>query len=566
MARIPYGVSSFSRLQKDNYIYIDKTKYIETLESYGEPYIFFLRPRRFGKTLFLSTLENYYDIQEKENFDRLFGDLYIGQNTTELANNYYILKFDFSGVTTNSKSEMKRLFAQKVKKGIKSFVDKYDFDINISESEEAAGIIHDFNMEIANKIRHQERKIYLLIDEYDHFANDILGKDPDEFQEIVGQTGSIRIFFEAIKEATADGIISRIFVTGVSPITLDSMTSGFNIAKNKTMDSNLNTMMGFTEKEARYLIKETMPGYDFDSMLQRLKEYYDGYLFTHRANERVFNTDMLLYYVSEYLIDNTEPSELIDSNISSDYSKLQNLFSLKDRKQNYEILEDILAGNDQRGKVTVEFNLQRRFSKKDFLSLLFYLGFLTIAREEDGFIYFRVPNYAVKEIYFDYFNSIISEETLFDSLEIEASVVEILKNGDIKPFIEKVEATLAALSNRDYIKFDEKYIKILIFSYLNLTQLSIVKSEYEVEEGYLDLALLRRNKKKGNFDALIELKYIKAADYREKGEALVEQKLNEASEQLERYGRAAEFKDRKDLKKWALVFTGTDAAAVKVIK
>ncbi|MEC9490504.1 MAG: AAA family ATPase, partial [Halanaerobiales bacterium] len=307
MARIPYGVSSFSRLQKENYIYIDKTKYIETLESYGEPYIFFLRPRRFGKTLFLSTLEHYYDIQEKENFDRLFGGLYIGQNKTKLASNYYVLKFDFSGVTTNSKSEMKRLFAQKVRKGIKSFVDKYDFDINISDSEEAAGIIHDFNMEIANKIRQQERKIYLLIDEYDHFANDILGKDADEFQEIVGQTGSIRIFFEAIKEATADGIISRIFVTGVSPITLDSMTSGFNIAKNKTMDSNLNTMMGFTEKEASYLIKETMPGYDFDSMLQRLKEYYDGYLFTHRANERVFNTDMLLYYVSEYLIDNTEP-------------------------------------------------------------------------------------------------------------------------------------------------------------------------------------------------------------------------------------------------------------------
>jgi hypothetical protein len=214
----------------------------------------------------------------------------------------------------------------------------------------------------------------------------------------------------------------------------------------------------------------------------------------------------------------------------------------------------------------VEFNLQRRFTKKDFLSLLFYLGFLTIDREEDGFIYFRVPNYAVKEIYFDYFNSIISEETSFDSLEIEASVVEILKNGEINPFIEKVEATLAALSNRDYIKFDEKYIKVLIFSYLNLTQLSIVKSEYEVAEGYLDLALLRRNTEKGNYDALIELKYIKAADYKEKGEALVEQKLKEASAQLERYGRAAEFKNRKDLKKWALVFAGTDAAAVEEIK
>jgi hypothetical protein len=564
MSRIPYGVSSFSRLQKDNYIYIDKTKHIETLESYGEPYIFFLRPRRFGKTLFLSTLEHYYDIQEKENFAELFGDLYIGQNKTELANNYYILKFDFSGVETSEPKKIYDNFNHLILEAISTFINKYQIEVEYREAPGSAiATLSSFLEAVQYEI---DNKIYLLIDEYDHFANEILSfTSIDRFEDTVSKQGFLRKFFEVIKKKTGS-IIDRLFVTGVSPITLDSMTSGFNIAKNKTMDSNLNTMMGFTEKEARYLIKQTLPDYDLDSMLEKLKEYYDGYLFTPRASERVFNTDMLLYYVSEYLIDNTEPSDLIDSNISSDYSKLQNLFSLKDKKQNYEILEDILAGNDQRGKVTVEFNLQRRFTKKDFLSLLFYLGFLTIDREEDGFIYFRVPNYAVKEIYFDYFNSIISEETSFDSLEIEASVVEILKNGEINPFIEKVEATLAALSNRDYIKFDEKYIKVLIFSYLNLTQLSIVKSEYEVAEGYLDLALLRRNKEKGNYDTLIELKYIKAADYKEKGEALVEQKLKEASAQLERYGRAAEFKNRKDLKKWALVFAGTDAAAVEEIK
>ena len=566
MPKIPYGLSDFANLRKEDYIYIDKTKYIDILENYGEKYIFFLRPGRFGKTLFLSTLEHYYDVMEKDNFEQLFGDLYIGNNKTTLANDYYILKFDFSGISTNSRTEMKKDFAQKVKKGIRAFADKYHFDIHISNSDKPAAIIHDFNVEMAKVIRQQERQIYLLIDEYDHFANDILGKNPDEFQKVVGQTGTVRIFFEAIKEATADGLISRMFVTGVSPITLDSMTSGFNIAKNKTMDSNLNTMMGFTEEEVCYLIEKTLPDFELDSMLDRLKEYYDGYLFAPRADKRVFNTDMILYYVSEYLIDNSEPSELIDSNISSDYSKLQNLFSLKDRKQNYTILEDILAGNDQRGKVTVEFNLQRKFTNKDFLSLLFYLGFLTIDREEDGFIYFRVPNYAVKEIYFDYFNAIISEETSFDSLEIEVAVVEILKNGEIDNFIARVEETLAALSNRDYIKFDEKYIKVLIFSYLNLTGLSIVKSEYEVEEGFLDIALFRRNKTQSNYDALIELKYIKNVNYKEKGEVLVQEKLKEASEQLRCYGKATEFKDRKDLKKWAIVFAGKKAVAVEEVE
>jgi hypothetical protein len=559
MIKIPYGLSDFSDVMNDNYFYADKTKYIELLEDYGEKYIFLLRPRRFGKTLFLSTLEHYYDIQQKENFSHLFDDLYIGKNKTELANNYYILKFDFSGVRTDSKTEMKKLFNKKVKKGIKTFIDKYNFDIQISKSGEAAGIMHDFNAEIANILRQKEKSIYLLIDEYDHFANDILSKNPSEFQKIVGQAGSVRIFFEALKEATADGIISRMFVTGVSPIALDSMTSGFNIESNLTTDPNFNQAFGFTAEEIKPLLSEIIPKSQRDHILSRLHEYYNGYLFSKYADKRVFNSDMILYYFNSFKKLGHEADELIDSSISSDYSKLQKLFSLKNRKRNYSILEDILAGNEQMGKITGEFNLKSDFSRKDFLSLLFYLGFLTIDREEDGFIYFRVPNYAVKEIYFDYFTSLLDENSSFDSIEIEAAAVEILKNGKINNFIEKIENALASLSNRDYISFDEKYIKVLIFSYLNLTKLSIVKSEYEVENGYLDIALLRRDKTNANYDALIELKYIKKKDFDLEGKKLIQEKLEEAKNQLLSYSKAEEFKDRKDLKKWAIIFVGNKA-------
>jgi hypothetical protein len=455
---------------------------------------------------------------------------------------------------------MKSLFNKKVKKGIKSFIDKYDFNIEIPDSSEAAGLMHDFTAEIAHLLRQRNKSIYLLIDEYDHFANDLLSKNPVEFQKVVGQAGSVRIFFEALKEATADGIISRMFVTGVSPIALDSMTSGFNIESNLTTDPNFNQAFGFTSQEVETLTAEFVDNEaEKKELLSKLYDYYNGYLFSKHAEERVFNSDMILYYFNSFKKLGEEPDELIDSSISSDYSKLQKLFALKDKDRNYAVLEDILAGNKQIGKITGEFNLEHDFSRVDFLSLLFYLGFLTIAEEKDGFIYFKVPNYAVKEIYFDYFTKIINDTAEFDSIEVETAVVEILKNGKIDNLIQQVEKTLAALSNRDFIKFDEKYLKVLFFSYLNLTSLSLVKSEYEVEAGYIDIYLKRRNKENGNYDALIELKYIKQKDYQTKGEKLIEEKMIEAQKQLQRYQNAEEFKEQQDLKKWAVVFVGSRA-------
>jgi hypothetical protein len=268
MARIPYGLSDFSDLIKEDYLYIDKTKHIETLESYGEKYIFFLRPRRFGKTLFLSTLEHYYDIQQQQNFDELFGDLYIGQNKTELANNYYILKFDFSGVETSDPEKIYDNFNHLILESINDFINKYGIEVEYRVAPGSAiATLSSFLEAVKYKI---DKEIYLLIDEYDHFANEILSfTTVDKFQNTVSKQGFLRKFFEVVK--------------------------------NKTMDSNLNTMMGFTEVEAKYLIEKTLPDYDLDSMLAQLKEYYDGYLFTPRADERVFNSDMLLYYVSEDL-------------------------------------------------------------------------------------------------------------------------------------------------------------------------------------------------------------------------------------------------------------------------
>ncbi|WP_027339131.1 AAA family ATPase [Halonatronum saccharophilum] len=555
--KIPYGVSNFDKLRKDNYLYMDKTEYIEILESYGEPYIFFLRPRRFGKTLFLSTLEHYYDINKKGDFDKLFGDLYIGENKTNLVNSYYILNFDFSGINTSTKSDLLEAFNQRIKEGLDEFIDSYGLDFEYRQEATMPSIIFSsFLTKVKYKI---DGKIYVLIDEYDHFANELLSFQVETFEETITKTGFVRKWYEILKQGTADGIVDRIFATGVSPITLDSLTSGFNIAKNKTRDKNLNEMMGFTEEEVKYLLAKVINNKDNNKELfLKLKKYYNGYLFNEKAKKRLFNSDMVLYYLGEYQIDGSEPSDLIDTNISSDYAKMRELFTLKNKERNFKILDGILSGKLQQAAITREFSLAKEFSSEDFLSLLFYLGFLTIDSSILNLMNLKVPNYVIKELYFDFFAKIVKEDVDYEieTVEIKKSIIQIALEGRIDSFIEIVEKTLDRLSNRDYISFDEKYVKLIMLSYLMLSKVYYVKSEYEVEDGYIDIALLERSGIKPEYEGIIELKYIKKSEYKDKDEKIVEEKFKEAKDQILRYKKADELKERKNLKKWVVIFVG----------
>ena len=268
---IPYGISSFKELRLQNYIYIDKTKYIEILEKYGEKYIFFLRPRRFGKSLFLSMLNSYYDINTKAQFDQLFNGLYIGENPTPYANSYYILNFNFSGLNTSSQEILISEFSSIVLEALNKFCEIYDLDFEYTKEGLPSVVLRSFLSRVESKI---SGKIYVLIDEYDHFANELLSFQTEVFEETISKTGFVRKWYEVLKNGTATGIVDRIFVTGVSPITLDSLTSGFNIAKNKTGDINLNEMMGFTEEEVLNLCNDILTEGDLTGdILKELKNW-----------------------------------------------------------------------------------------------------------------------------------------------------------------------------------------------------------------------------------------------------------------------------------------------------
>ena len=565
-SRLPNGISDYRTMMEEDYIYIDKTKYIETLEN-THSYVFFLRPRRFGKSLFTSVLEYYYGINYADEFERLFGKTYLGQHPTKFKNSYYILKFGFTGLKTDTTDGLLASFRDSINNSFQLFCIKYHVDLDYTKEGEPAAILNSFLTQFK---RHIDGKLYVIIDEYDHFANELLSFQTGLFSDIVTKTGFVRKWYEKIKDGTSDGTIGRFFATGVSPITLDSLTSGFNIAIDYTRFETFNEMMGFTEEEVRFLISETLGDVSADEMeqiVEEMRKCYDGYLFNPHSNERLFNSNMSLNYLSAYLQTRRPPDNLLDASIASDYSKIGKMFALKNKSSNYEVLQEIIEGKEQTAFMTAQYSLEKRFDKNDFMSLLFYLGYLTIDSSYAGMVKLRVPNYVVKELYFSYFEMLLEEEFKYelDVSNVQTALTILALEGDNTNLIACIETVLSGMSNRDSIKtfrrtqvrgtflMDEKYVKTICFTLCMLSKCYVVESENEVNKGYSDIQLLKRPGIDVNFYAMIEFKYLSKADDKEEN---ISRKLEAAKKQLGRYNDSPKFKGMNNLKKWAVVFVG----------
>ena len=354
MKKLPYGISNYEELVEDNYYYVDKTKYIEKLESLAEKRIMFLRPRKFGKTLFTSVIENYYDIKKKDKFDRLFGNTYIGKNPTKLKNSYHILKFNFSGINTSDEETTMKGFKEKVAISIDGFVKRYGIDFYVNPELTPEGLLN--SLIEAFKIQKAEEKIYVIIDEYDRFANELLGFEPSNFKNLVLKNGWVRKWYEILKEGT-ETVIDRIFITGVAPITLDSITSGFNIGSDITRDEQYNEMMGFTESELKILMEEQQISEEKQKeILPIMKENYEGYKFSIKAEERIYNSNMCLYFLKDYVRLGRIPDELVDVNIASDYSKIGSMLKLCKGENRLDIIEKTVSGEGVVTEITQKFN------------------------------------------------------------------------------------------------------------------------------------------------------------------------------------------------------------------
>ena len=558
--KMPYGISNYEKIINDGYYYVDKTMYIEKLENLPETNIMFLRPRKFGKTLFTSVLENYYDKNKKESFEKLYGNTYIGKNPTKLKNSYCILRFNFSGIDTSTEEATIRGFKKEVASSIEVFINRYNLEFHVNKEDEAENILD--NLFKSFYIQKPQDKIYVIIDEYDHFANELLGFNPEQFRGLVSKNGKVRKWYEILKKGT-ETVVDRIFITGVAPITLDSLTSGFNIGTDITQDEEFNEMIGFTEEELKEILKnQEISLKEQEKIIPIMKENYDGYKFCLKAKNQIYNSNMCLYFLSRYIRLGEIPDKLIDTNIASDYSKIGKMLDLCKGENRLEILRKTVQGEPIVNTIIEKFNPAKEFTENDMISMLYYLGYLTISGELVGIPELTIPNKVMKEIYADYFMQMMDKEAEFriDNNANQEILIQLAQEGRIDKIVEILKIYLNNLSNRDLIKFDEKYIKLIFYCIAMNIKAYSTKSEMEVNRNYPDILLVPRDSSKGYKAVMVEFKYLK------KGEvAKLEDKQKEAREQIERYSSFEDIKDIQGLRKYTIVVATNDIYVEEIV-
>jgi len=580
LKKIPYGISDFEDFHRKNLYYVDKTRFIHNIEDKGS-FLFLIRPRRFGKSLLLSMLENHYDIARKDQFDTFFVGTDIHKYPIKEKSSYMVLKFNFSKVQP-SNIELKQAFMDYIRSTTHAFVNKYNqfLDIDLEkfskevDSRNNASSILDY---LLIQCERKKIRLYVIIDEYDNFANTILSDSGEShYLSITHGEGFLRSFFNVVKSGTtgSGSPISRLFMTGVSPITLDDVTSGFNIATNISLDSDINEIMGFTQSEVETLIEYYRQAgkiiHPTSVLIEIMSRWYNHYRFSQRAVGEMFNTSQVLYFLNKYIIDGSMPLNFIDRNALIDYEKLRQFIIIdkKDKKEtngNFLKLKQVIETGTTSTVIQEGFPIQSMGKPENFFSLLFYFGLLTITGETPGRrAILSVPNEFTWKLYYDYLHSIYDETNIFkiDSDRFSLLMEEMAIEGKWEEAISYVaERMNNSLGVRDLID-REKALQVFWNVYFGLNPLYIVDSEKELNQGFADLALVPVLAQFPGikYSYLIEFKYIKPADYEKAdGEEKVKNLRMEAETQLNRYSMDEKFKKtigQTTLKKLVLIFSG----------
>jgi len=558
--RIPSLTSNYSTLVAEGAYFVDKTNFIKKLEGINFKNIFFLRPRRFGKSLTLSMLEHYYGIQHTASFDELFGEYYIGkpENTTPLRNSYHTLNFNFSGIKTQTPEIIEREFNSEVSTQIIRFLNIYSLgsesDREIFTSDMSSPELLRVFFTLFEKFA-PTGKIYILIDEYDHFTNELFSFNSEHFREIVSRNGWVRKFYEVIKQFMGAGIVDRFFATGVTPVTLDSMTSGFNVAQNLTLHPDFHNMAGFTEAELRGMIENTIYEegmFDIDAVVTDMRAWYNGSRFSREVDEKLYNPQMVITFLSNFSRNFSYPDEMADINVTSDYKKIANILALLPADKSDSIITEILDKELITEKLTIQFNFELPYTRTEAVSLLFYNGLLTIQANRFQFFDFVIPNYVMKVMYWEYFRYLFEarHKIEYDSVPMRDSLIEMSESGKIDKLVAYVLTILKSLSNRDLQKFSEKNIKMIFMTLLMDNNAYFVKSEHENTGGYADLLLIPTKLNPGTDNFLLELKYLKKSSK----ENLQTEKAK-AIEQVKKYKTELE-SEGMFCKTYAIIFVG----------
>ena len=573
--RIPYGKGDFETVNSCNDYYVDKTMYIPELESTS--FNFLVRPRRFGKTLLLSTLQSYYDINKADRFEEFYQDTWILENPTEERAKYLILYFNFSGISKD-KDLVQKNFNDYCVEEIQSFISKYKdyLPANAVEIISSKVTAHEKLQVMATSLKETEHKIYLMIDEYDIFTNTLLAEyGVGEYQKIAREEGYFKQFFATLKliASGSGSVLTRMFITGVSPVTMDDVTSGFNIGMNLTTDETYNSILGFTEAEISKMIDYyTDAGVfhlDKTETLELMKQWYDNYKFSTRAEESVFNTDMILYFMKRALNKKQIPEDLIDENVRVDYGKLQHLITINNKLNgNFSQLEKILTDGCVVGELKKSFPQERLADRDNFISLLFYFGLLTIDGRFRGQTKFVIPNKVISKLMNDFITGGYMDacKVNMNMLDLANGIGDMAYIGRWEPCINLMAKNInESLTLRQLIE-GERSVQALLMALFNVGKPFLIEVEKEANGGFFDIALepFIALFPDMNYGYLIELKYLKSDD---KFDVDIETKLvSKAKEQLDRYAsdenlcKKWQLKPIGDimLKKLVLIFKGTE--------
>lgn len=562
--KIPYGISNFKKVITEGYVFIDKTHFIPRLEAAGN-YLFLMRPRRFGKSLFLSMLWHYYDVAYKDDFETLFGNLWIGQHPTPARNRYPVLFLDFSGIDTDGGHDaiLERI-NQKLDTYLSLFLQRYGYADAALQAVLAKTTPANKMEECFKAIRAAGQQCALLIDEYDHFANAILAEDINLFQQLMGKGGFVRAFYEVLKIAAGMGTLDKLFVTGVTPLMLDSLTSGFNIAENLSLHEDFNEVMGFTDAETASLLRPLVEtcALNLTQLHNACRQWYNGYRFNLQAAHSVYNADMVLYFVKHFDRKRCQyPEQMLDENIASDYGKILKLFSIGSRDDNFSVLEALLNQGTVQASQQRKFALDKQFDHDDFISLLNYMGFITLVDKSLAGQIFAIPNQVIRELYFQYFKVELERrnQLVIPVQPLRLAIERLALYADFEPLRQEVQRILQLLSNRDALWMNEQHTKTLLLTLLHQLPVYFIHSEREFNKHYPDILLQERSPYQVNFQHLIEIKYSKKAC----GSSGWEAKKQEGITQVKSYLQLPEIAAMSKLAAWVVI---TDSASVDVVR
>lgn len=540
--RIPYGLADFRRIRREGYLYVDKTRFLRPLEEVD--FAVFIRPRRFGKSCWISLLEHYYDRRFAGEFERLFGGTDIGSDPIGERNSYMVLRFNFSAfkIALDTLEGEFESYCHTVLRD--ALVCRPDlFREADREGILSAPSVNGKLTELFAFARRHGIRLYGLIDEYDNFANTILSEQGEEaYRTFTHGGGFYRNFFATLKAGTEQGALRRLFITGVSPITLDDVTSGFNIGDNISLDPRFNELLGFSEAEVRDVVRRYRDLGAFaqgvDEALDTMGEWYDGYRFATTADTTLYNTDMVLYYLKQSVQLGAVPENLIDVNARIDYTKLRHLLVVgKQLNGNFDLLRRVVGEERVEAEIQPSFPLERLNERENFLSLLHYFGLLSIREVVDGETVLGIPNQTVRNLLYGHLRDAYRDVGVFsvDVFRLGRRLRRMGSEGAWEPVIGMISERIAEHTRiRDYIA-GEKVLQAFLLAYLTLNERFVSRSEVELSGGYADLVLEPNLAKypQARFGYVIELKYMKrtVAGHAERAQAL----RGEAAAQLQRY-------------------------------